>query len=58
VTEELRKMIVDNKLETVASNDIKGDPDYGTVKKLSIKYKFNSITVTKEFTEGDTVVIP
>lgn len=58
VTEELSKMIVDNRLETVACNDIKGDPDYGTVKKLTIKYKFNGITVTKEFTEKDKVVIP
>lgn len=58
VTEELRKMIVGNKLETIASNNIKGDPDHGTVKKLSIKYKFNGITVTKEFREKDKVIIP
>jgi hypothetical protein len=58
VTEELRSMIVDDKLETVASNAIKGDPEHGKVKKLSIEYKFNGITITKEFTEGDKVVIP
>jgi hypothetical protein len=58
VTEELRKMVSDDKLETVASNDIKGDPDPGTVKKLSIEYKFDDITITKDFTEGDKVLIP
>lgn len=58
VTEELRKMIANNKLETIASNDIKGDPDYGMVKRLSIEYKFNGIINTKEFLEGDKVSIP
>jgi glycerol-3-phosphate cytidylyltransferase-like family protein len=58
VTEELRKKIVDNKLETIASNDIKGDPDKKTVKKLTIEYKFDGITITKEFREGQKVVIP
>jgi hypothetical protein len=58
VTEELKKMIVDNKLETIASNDIKGDPDVGTVKTLSIEYKCNGVTLRKDFTEGERVVIP
>lgn len=58
ITEELKRKIADNKLEIIASNDIKGDPDPGTVKKLSIEYKFNGITLIKEFTEGDNVVIP
>jgi hypothetical protein len=58
VTKELRKKIVDNKLETTASNAIKGDPDYGVVKTLTIEYKFNGITITKEFKEGAKVVIP
>lgn len=58
VTAELRKKIVDNKLEEIASNEIKGDPDCGTVKKLTIEYRFDSITVTKEFAEGERIVIP
>ncbi|MFC1975963.1 hypothetical protein ACFLXQ_06160 [Chloroflexota bacterium] len=58
VTNELREMIVDNKLKTIISNNIKGDPDPGTKKRLSIEYEFNNITVTKEYTEGDKVVIP
>ena len=55
MTEELRKMIVGNKLEVIASNEIKGDPDEGTVKKLTIEYRFGGITVTKEFTEGEEI---
>ncbi len=58
VTKELRKMIVGNKLKAIASNAIKGDPDFGTVKKLTIEYKYDGITVTKEFTENERMVIP
>jgi len=58
VTDELRHMIVNNKLETIASNQIKDDPDPGTAKKLSIEYKFNGIIVAKDFIEDDKVVIP
>jgi len=58
VTEELRKRIVGNKLDVTASNKIKGDPDYGTVKKLTIEYRFDGNTVTKEFTEGERIIIP
>lgn len=58
VTEELRKSVVSNRLEIIASNEIKGDPDPGTVKKLTIQYRFDSDTMTKEFTEGERVVIP
>lgn len=58
VTEELRRMIVDNKLETIASNEIKADPDKGTPKKLTIEYKFDGITVKKEFAERDKVILP
>jgi len=58
ITEELRKRIVGNKLEAIASNEIKDDPDFGTVKKLTIEYRFDGITVTKEFTEGERIVIP
>jgi hypothetical protein len=58
VTEELRRMIIDNKLEAIASNNIKGDPDKGTQKRLTIEYEFNGIAVTKEFKERDKVLIP
>jgi hypothetical protein len=58
VTDELREMITNDQLEFIATNDIKGDPDPRTVKRLSIKYKFKGVEVAKEFKEGDRVIIP
>jgi hypothetical protein len=58
ITEELRDMVIEDRLETVASNEIKGDPDPGTVKKLNVTYKYNGLTVVKEFTEQDNIIIP
>ena len=47
VTEILNKMIVNNKLAIIASNELAGDPIEGTVKELKIKYKINNYE-TKE----------
>ena len=58
VTEELRNKIVGNKLNAMASNRIKGDPEPLTRKKLTIEYRFEGNTVTKEFTEGERILIP
>jgi len=58
VTKELRQRIDCNKLDLIASNEIKGDPDFGKVKKLTIEYKFDGIFVTKQFSENERVVIP
>lgn len=58
VTEELKQKIVNNKLEIVASNSIKGDPAKGTIKKLTIKYVFGGKTMTKEFVERTKAIIP
>ena len=58
VSKELRSLIKNNKLEVVASNKIKGDPEYGIVKKLTIEYIYDGIKITKEYEEGDKVIIP
>lgn len=58
VTEELTSMIVNNKLETIVSNKIKGDPDPGTQKTLSIDYKYKGIKAIKYFIEGEKAIIP
>ncbi len=58
VTEELRKKVKNNKLQTIASNDIKCDPDYGVEKKLTIEYKINGISITKEYKEHDRISLP
>ena len=58
VTEELRQMIRKNTLRTSSNNDIKGDPEPGKVKILSIEYKINGHPLEKDFPEGDRVVLP
>jgi hypothetical protein len=58
VTQELRDRIVDDRLIEYADNTIKSDPDKGRGKKLTIEYRFDGITVTKEFTEGEKMIIP
>ena len=58
VTEELRGRILDDKLKAIASNNIKGDPEFGQTKRLTIEYSFGGVTLTNEFREGDLVVLP
>jgi len=58
VTKEIRNMAIDNKLDIVANNDIKHDPDKGTRKTLTIEYKFDGIRITKEVKEREKLIIP
>ena len=58
VTEELRGRILDERLKAIASNNIKGDPEFGQVKHLTVEYSFAGVTLTNEFREGDLVIIP
>jgi outer membrane translocation and assembly module TamA len=58
VTEELRERILEDKLKAIASNNIKGDPEFGQTKRLTIEYSFAGVTMTNEFREGDLVIIP
>ena len=57
VTREIRNLLR-KKQEIVASNLIAGDPDYGTPKKLLIRYLFKGVVIDKEFNEGEKVQIP
>jgi len=58
VTEELQDRIRGDSLKAMASNNIKGDPEFGQTKHLTIEYRFGGVTRTNEFREGDAVVIP
>lgn len=58
ITEKLRELIVDNRLEVVASNKIDGDPDAGTRKKLTIKYRYNGIELVREYNEKEKISLP
>lgn len=58
VAAELKERIRGDALKAVASNNIKGDPEFGQVKHLTVVYRFGGVTMTNEFREGDLVLIP
>jgi hypothetical protein len=58
VGDELRQRIRGDSLKAIASNNLKGDPDFGQVKNLTVVYRFGGTTFTNEFREGDFIVLP
>ncbi len=58
VTDELRDRTRDGSLKTVASNNLKGDPEFGQTKHLTIEYSYGGATFTNQFTEGALVILP
>ena len=58
VAAELRERIRGDSLKAVANNNIKGDPDFGEVKHLTVVYRYGSTLFTNEFREGEFVVLP
>jgi hypothetical protein len=58
VTEELQDRIRGDSLKAMAGNNIKGDPEFGQTKHLTIEYRFGGVTRTNEFREGDVIVLP
>ena len=58
VTDELRDRIRGDSLKAMASNNLKGDPEFGQVKHLTVEYRVGGVTLTNEFREGDVIVLP
>jgi hypothetical protein len=58
VTAELRKRIRGDTLKAIASNNLKGDPEFGQTKHLTVVYRIGGVTMTNDFREGDLVVLP
>jgi hypothetical protein len=58
VAAELRDRIRGDGLKAIASNNIKGDPEFGQVKKLTIVYRFGGVIRTNQFRENDLVILP
>lgn len=58
VTDELQDRIRGDALKARASNNLKGDPEFGQTKHLTIEYRFGGIIRTNEFREGEVIVIP
>jgi hypothetical protein len=58
VTGELQDRIRGDSLKAMASNNIRGDPEFGQTKHLTIEYRFGGVTRTNEFREGEVIVLP
>ncbi len=58
ITDKLNDIVEYNKLKTVLSNALAGDPTPGIKKVGKINYIFNNKTSYKEYEELDTVELP
>jgi hypothetical protein len=58
VTRELINKYSVEPLKATANNDLKGDPDFGQPKRLTVVYRVGGITRTNEYREGEPVVFP
>ena len=58
VAAELRERIRGDSLKAIAGNSLKGDPEFGQVKHLTVVYRSGGVTMTNEFRENDFVVLP
>ena len=58
VAAELSERVRGDGLKAMASNNLKGDPDFGHVKHLVVVYRFGGVMRTNEFREGDVIMLP
>jgi hypothetical protein len=58
VTAELKARIRGDSLKAIASNNLKGDPEFGQTKHLTVVYRFGGVTMTNQFREGELVILP
>jgi len=58
VTKQVQDRVLGDKLELIAGNDLRGDPEFGETKTLTVVYKFDGVTMTNEVREGGLILIP
>ena len=58
VTGQLNDQIVGDKLEVIAGNNLRGDPEYGQTKTLTVLYNFDGVTRTNQVREGELLMLP
>lgn len=58
VTDKIRGLIVNNKLQELAGNDIMGDPEENVAKKLTVTYRYKNESFTEVVDEGNTLILP
>lgn len=57
-TKKLQSMIINNELDTHASNDLVGDPEPGKDKWLNVTYSFDGKEYTKTYNQSESVNLP
>jgi len=57
VTDRVRGAVSGNSLSIAATNDLGGDPLYGTIKSLVVKYSLDGVEATKVAGENQTLAI-
>jgi len=58
VVAELRERMRGGSLKAIASNNLKGDPEFGQTKHLTVVYRIGGVTMTNQFREGAFVNLP
>jgi len=58
VTTKLQSLVKNNTLETIANNDLIGDPHPGFVKKLTVKYLLGILNYEQTLIEGELLRLP
>jgi len=58
VVAELRERMRGGSLKAIASNNLKGDPEFGQTKHLTVVYRIGGVTMTNQFREGAFVDLP
>jgi len=56
-TDQVKDMVLKGKRKFSVDNDIVGDPEKGTKKELTVKYKLDGEEKTKTVTEGSTMFL-
>lgn len=58
VTEIIRSLYKENSSFKIDNESMGGDPEYGVVKQLKVKYRLNGKTLEKTFQEGQNICLP
>ena len=58
VTEKVRSLYKENPSFKIDNESMGGDPEYGVVKHLKVKYSLNGKTLEKTFQEGQIISLP
>ena len=58
MTAKIRSLYKENQSFKIDNESMGGDPEYGVVKQLKVKYRLNGKTLEKTFQEGQNISLP